>query len=104
MLEEPMSHGWIALRKVRDGEIYETRARGRQPVPTLRSAGTRALVCRRHVRPAISPTPHPRVRTVPLFRSIPSSSLIDQKFLRFVFLRELRGWLGAFDPRGNNGK
>jgi hypothetical protein len=21
-----------------------------------------------------------------------------------VFLRDLRGWLGAFDPRGNNGK
>ena len=53
-----------------------------RPLPELifRSAGIAALAYRRHVHPAISPTPRLRVKTVLLFRSIPFSNSVDRKF------------------------
>src|SRR5690242_19132460 len=66
------------LLKVRDPESV----RGRQvaaATATLQSAGTTERVCRRDAHPAISPTPHLRVRTALLFHSTPSSNSVDRK-------------------------
>ena len=52
------------------------------------SAGITALACRRHVHPAVSPTPRPRVKIALLFHSTPFSNSADRKFcaLRAVIL------------------
>ena len=48
--------------------------------PTVQCAGTMGPVSQQHAHPANRPTSHFRDEIVLLFRSIPSSNLVDRKF------------------------
>jgi dihydrofolate synthase/folylpolyglutamate synthase len=62
-------------------QLAITRNRKSETCATIvQFSGTTAPVCRRYVRPAVSPTPHRQVRIAHPFRSIPSSNSVDQKF------------------------